>query len=928
MCTDSDRPSGGQVTLIGRDDDLELIDAVLAFAEPAGNALLLLGEPGVGKTALLDAAARRANGRVLRAAGSQFEAELSYAGLNQLLMPLQPTLRRLGAAHRWALRVALGLGEGPPPDRLLVCNATLALLRTAAAHQGVTLIIDDLQWVDRASAGVLAFVARRINGSRVGFLAAVRLTGEGFFERTGLPGHEISPLTEHAAAELLATRFPTAAARTRQRILAVARGNPLALLELPVALTDRQLAADEPLPTALPLSRRLQSVFTARVDQLPTATRDLLLIAAVDATGDLGLLHDAGTPLALPDLVPAEDARLIRLDTVTGRLTFRHPLIRSAMVDVASSSDRRHAHKIIADRSTDHPERRAWHLAEATVEPDEDVARQLQDAARQVLRRGDAVGAVTMLLRAAELSPDPAVRSRRMAHAAYIGADVTGDLRHLEQLLDDARRDPELSGSLGTAVAAAYLLLNRDSDVDTAHRLLVGALQSRAGPFDAADDILVEALHTLLMICFFGGRVELWEPFDRALGRLTPSPPELLAILSGTFADPLHQAIPTLRRLDDAIAGLADEVDPVRIVRIGIAAVYVDRLSGCREALWRVAEDGRQGGAVTSAIDALFLLGVEAFTTGRWDECQELNREGLTLCDSRGYQILAWPGRYGQALIAAASADYPTVDALTERMIEWAAPRGLGAVLMYAHHARDLAALGRGDFETAYQEATAVSPAGVLRSHLPQALWLVMDVVESAVRTGRHREAAAHAAVAAGSGIAAISSRLGLLTAGAIAAAAAPGQASSLFEQALAIPQVERWPFDVARVHLLYGEHLRRAKASGAARTHLAAARAIFERLNAEPWTARAGLELRAAGLGVTTSARLAPLTAQERQIAMLAAGGLTNRQIGERLYLSHRTVGAHLYQIFPKLGITTRAALRDALGTEPADAPPAADTP
>ena len=523
--------------------------------------LLLSGEPGVGKTALLDVAAAEAAAsglRVLRAGGVEFEADISFSGLNQLLLPLREDLSRLDGPARDALSVALGFTEGPLADRLTVASEVLALLRQAASARPLLLVVDDLQWLDRSTAAVLGRVTRRLAGAPVGFLAASRSGEEGFFERGDLPGHEIRPLDQAAAAALIEARFPALADRVRQRLLAEAQGNPLALLELPAALSGPQRTAAQPLPAILPLSRRLQALFASRVSDLPAPARRLLLLAVLDGTGDLGPLRAVvAGPGEFTDLAAAERAGLVRMDGGSGRLAFRHPLTRSAIMELSASDERRAAHRTLAGQLADQPERRAWHLAEAAVEPDERIAGLLEEAAQRILRRGDAVGAVATLLRAAELSPRRADRSSRMALAAYIGADVLGDLKSASQLLNDVRRaDPGIGGSLAAAVAAAHGLLNGDGDVDTAHRLLVGAINSQAGRPDTSDTAFVEALHTLLLVCSFGGRSELWEPFYAAL---PPQPPTVLYLWTHTFADPAHAAIPALGALDDVIARLAEE---------------------------------------------------------------------------------------------------------------------------------------------------------------------------------------------------------------------------------------------------------------------------------------------------------------------------------------------------------------------------------
>jgi DNA-binding CsgD family transcriptional regulator len=375
-----------------------------------------------------------------------------------------------------------------------------------------------------------------------------------------------------------------------------------------------------------------------------------------------------------------------------------------------------------------------------------------------------------------------------------------------------------------------------------------------------------------------------------------------------------------LGQLDAVIAAMDAETDPTRIVRIGIAAFYVDRLAACRNALWRVVHDGRAGGAVASAIQALILLSYNDIQSGDWEEADMLAEEALQLCEGCGYQLFEWPARCCKALLAAARGGYDATLALTDEMIAWATPRGVRAAWHYAWYARGLAALGRGAFEDAYQSATAISPAGVLASHIQPALWVPMDLIEAAVRTGRHAEASAHVTAMRDADVAALSPRLALLATASEAITAPDDLAPGLFEKALAIPGADRFPFDLARVRLCYGERLRRARVTTGSRAQLTAALEIFERLGARPWASRAASQLRAAG---RTDPRADlrerdPLTRQEREIAMLAAAGLSNKEIGQRLFMSHRTVGAHLYQIFPKLGITSRAALRDALADLP----------
>jgi DNA-binding CsgD family transcriptional regulator len=909
-------------SVVGRSGELDRLRAFVHRSATDGEALLLFGEPGVGKTLLLDAAAdvaSAAGARVLRAGGVEFEAEMSFSGLNQALLPLFGEFARLSAAHHDALNVALGLGEGPAPDRLVVSNATLALLRQAATDRPLVVIVDDLPWLDRASAGVLGFVARRLAGSRVGFLAASRSGEESFFDRAGLAELEVRPLDDDAAARLVAARFPALAPGLRERVLVEARGNPLALLELPTALSGVASAPSRGRGSALPLTGRLQMLFASRIRALPARTRQLLLLMALDGTGDVRVLRVHAGGRGFGDLDPAERARLASVEERTRRLVFRHPLIRSVVVELSTGEERRGANRVLAELWADQPDRRAWHLADATVEPDEQVAMLLEKAAYRILARGDGVASVAAFTRASELSPRDSDCSRRLAEAAYIGADVTGELRSASRLLTEVRRgDPELKRSLEASVAASAVMLSADGDVDTAHRLLVAAIERRADRGGVGDAALEEGLYTLMVVCFFAGRAEQWAPFHRAIARLTRHLPATLYLSSRFLADPVRTAPAALEQLDAAIEGLAHEVDPNQIVRTAMAGVYVDRLAGCREALRRVVREGREGGAIASCINAGTLLGVDDFCTGQWDEAWQLFDEAVELYEAHGYLLFAWRDRAYQAKLAAARGDYDTTRALIDRMIQWAAPRRVRALQRFAWHAQALAALGRGDFEEAYEHATAISPAGTLASHVPDALYVLMDVVEAAVRTGRHAEAAAHVAAMREANIAALSSRLALVVGGSAALAAADDGALRLFDDALAIPGVERWPFDLARVQLAYGERLRRAQATSRSRPHLAAALESFERLGARPWATRAANELRATGQSKPRADERDrdSLTPQEHEIAMLAAAGLTNKQIGQRLFLSHRTVGGHLHRVFPKLGVTSRAALRDALAS------------
>ncbi|MFI0202827.1 MULTISPECIES: LuxR family transcriptional regulator [Streptomyces] len=904
--------------LIGRAADLARIDRFLvtvARTPDGGGPLLLLGEPGVGKTALLAAAVARAERRgmhVVAAAGQEYRAHLSHSGLGRLIA--ETAAARPPVDPGEALAVALGHRDGSPPDHEAVARDVLSLFARLAGHRPTLIVVDDVQWLDPASATILGDVARRMAGFASGMLCAAREGSDSFFDHSGLPIHDVRPLGESDAQDLLERSFPALAPRVRRRLITEARGNPLALLELPIALDASPPRTAAALPERLPLSRKLQSAFASRITGLPPTTRYLLLLAALDATGDLDVVRRAATGrCGLKHLAPAERAQLIRVHEPAG-LRFRHPLTRSAVVELATSDQRRSGHRALARAWQEVPERQAWHLAQAAQGPDEGVAALLERAAGVIGGRGDGPAAVAALLRAADLTPSAPERARRLAEAACTSANISGDLRDVPHLLDTARRTAPGADSPAMAVAGAAYLLNGSGDIDTAHRLLCGALTTRPAPYDPADTALADALHALLLVCFFGGRPELWPQFDAALARY-PLPPVLLAAARRTFADPARTGPADLAVLDEAIAGLTHDPDPRRIVRTAIAGAYLDRLDGCIEALHRVVAGGRRGEHIAPAIDALFLLGNHAWLTGQWQHLQATAREGLDLCEQHHYPMQAWVGRYLLACTAAARGDHESTRTLTDRMSHWAGPRRADTVRAYAAHARTLSALGQGNFEEAYQQATLITPPGTLPSHAPHAMWTFMDLVEAAMRTGRRTEARDHAAAARTAGLDALSPRLRMLV-HAAGALTADDDRHTGFQDALSVEGAERWPFDLARIHLHYGERLRRARARSRARHHLGTAADLFGQLGAAPWADRANQELRACGTPARTAPRSATavLTPQQREIATLAAAGLTNKRIAERLSLSPRTVSTHLYQLFPKVGVTSRAGLRDAL--------------
>lgn len=923
--------------LFGRGVELLRIARFLDRARHSGDIRLVRGEPGVGKSALLAAAGEQAHAAgmlVLRASGSEFEADVSYSGLNQLLLPLREELSRLPSGSQEALAVALGFGPGPPPGALLVCNAALSLLVAVAEQTPMLLLVDDIQWMDRASAVVVGFIARRVDGHPIGLVMSYRTGSESFLDRRGLTEQVVDPLARDGAEQLVDDRFPHLPPQTRRRVLDLAQGNPLALVELPDSLTGPPTRTVDQ-PDVVPLSDRLHALFASRITALPEATRRLLLVAAFDGAGDVRVLREvAGEQPGLGDLAPAERAQLVHVDDGAARITFRHPLIRSTIVAMSTHEERRHAHLVLADSLHGDEERQAWHLAAAAVGPDDAAAGRLDRVARRIMLRGDTLGAVSALVRAAELSTTTAARGRRLAEAAYIGAESGGSVSDggdPENLLAQARRaGPDPSGSLHAANAATFLMLNTDGDIDTAHRLLVGAIETADHGYRADDTALIEAMHTLLLLSWYACTPSHWEPFFRALRKLTPEPPELLALASRTFADPLRAGAAAAPDLERILARLPGEDDPSKIIRIGAASVYLDRLADTREAHWRVVHQGRGGGSPRRHIGALMHLCLDDYLTGRWDEAEELASEGQQLCTTTDFNFFTWYFLYNRAVIAAGRGRADEAFALADEMSHWAKPRGVASVVLYAHHPRALAASATGDFDAAFRHAAALSPAGVLTSYVPQCTWVMFDLVEAALRTGRDEDARAHLEAMRETDVAALSPRMELIQRGVEALVLGDETADARLEALLVSPSCDRWLFEACRIRLAHAENLRRRKIGDRARRHLLDAREGFAAVGAQPWLLRAQQELRAIGFREAhdpPTAASSPLTAQEMEIAHLAASGMTNRQIAERLYLSHRTVGAHLYRVFPKLGVSSRAGLRDALSAHPSPERPVTRT-
>jgi DNA-binding CsgD family transcriptional regulator len=907
--------NGGE--LIGREDEMSLLRAFLAGAALRGGHLMWCGMPGVGKTAILDAAVRLvgADTLVLRAAGSPHEADIRFSGLSQLLRPTRKAIDELAPDFGRPLTVACGFDMGRPPDPQLVADAALALLREISTARRVLLVVDDLQCVDRATLATIHWLIRHCRGHSIGLLATYRMGASLPFDRRGLRERELGRLAETAASALVGDRFPTLPSAAHRWVLDNARGNPLALLELPKVVDDADPASRRwQLP---PLTPPLSARYTGCVKALPEMTRRLLLLAALDATGELSGLRAASPGCdVVAELDPATHGRLITIDADAKRVIFGHPIVRSAVVELSTSEERRAAHLSLAAALTDQPDRHAWHLADAAVEPDERVAALLETAAHRAERVGNPVEAAWALSRSADLTPDPGQRARRLIAAADWHTRATGELQRASDALTEAGRlDPGSRSSLQSVIVAAFLALHGDGNVDLAHRTLTAAI---TGTLDGDEPMVMNAaMHAaLLAVCRFGARAELWASYFRFVERCGADEMALWLLQTRTTVDPVREAPAALQHLDRRIGELVQEQDPNRIEQVAAAATYVDRVGRCRPQLLTIIENAGRGRAVTTVINAITHVALDDLRSGRWDDAQTRLEYGLDLCQAKDFRLLGWPLQFGQAMLSAARGDTATAERLASDMTRWAARTGAHLLHTYTHHTLALCALGRGDYQTAYEHAAAITAPGTFPANVAHALWVAFDLVEAAVRSNKPAAARSHVRAMQEMGISNLSPRLRLVVGAAEAMAAPAEECVPLFDLALALPEATKWPFEHARLQLIYGERLRRARAIAAARTQLASALATFQLLNAVPWAAHAEAELLAAGV---TGARpdVLPkvvLTPQERRVAALGASGMSNKQIAQRLAISPRTVSTHLQQVFPKLAINSRAALRAAL--------------
>lgn len=911
--------------MFGRETEREVLSEFTAAS--SGRVLVLRGDAGVGKSALLDHAAELAaeqGHRVIRAAGVEAESELPFAGLHQFLYPLLSFIDQLDQAQQRVFDVVFGRGGNTSPSVMTLGIAVLDLLSLAASHEPLLLVLDDGQWLDASSTEVCGFVGRRLTGSAVKLLVGLRAGVPSGFDTAALPELPVATLSEAAAEELLDTRHVGLEPRIRRLVLDEARGNPLALLELPPHVSGargERGGGNISGYTGIPLPQRLHQVYGARIESLDPPVRAELLRGALDGVG-AGTAADRtrGTRYRMRDADEAAARGLLNVDPLSGDFVFRHPLVRSTVVQMATPNQRRAAHAVLADLHREDLERRATHLAASTIDPDEQVAATLEAAADSATLRGGALAAVGWLTRAAELSESSEERHRRLGNAAYI-AGHSGQLEHAQQLVGTGG-GPGANDSPASALAAGYAALFGDGDVRSTQRQVCAAVESMCDAgLREPDEVFTRLVDLLLVINQYAGDEAAWARTHRILGDVGHLVPPLTRIYEDAWGDVVRRGADLHERVERAFADPQD-LEPWDVTRLCVAAYHVDTLSQYRPHLQRTVDREVETGAVADAMTMLNLIMLDQIAVGEWAEAERTGQRCLELTTTHQHSLFVHHTQAYLGLLAALRGDVERARELQALVDAWARPRGVGFLTQIADATGTAAALSEGDYEAAYLHAIGLTPPGTFTPYAHQASRSLLDLVEAALHTGRSQQARAHALAARGANLPDISPRLALITYGALAMTAEDAaEAEAMYDRAESHPAAVAFPFEHARIRLAHGIRLRHTQGRKAARPSLTLAAETFERLGAPEWAERARAELRATGTAApSSSAPFAALTWQEQRIADLAARGLTNKEIGERIHLSPRTVSSHLYRVFPKLGITSRAALRDALGKLPSD--------
>jgi len=910
-----------QFALVGRDKErTELERLVIATREGLSGAVVIRGEAGVGKTALLEAAVRDAPDlRHLHLSGVEAESGFAFAGLHRLLVGQLAGAAELPTPQREALDVAFGRSPGPAADPFLVGLATLSLLAQIATGRPTLVTVDDAHWLDRESLLVLGFTARRLDAEGVAMVFAARHEGMDLSPFDGLASIDVEALPDEDALELLRMVVGgTVDRRVADRVLQATSGNPLALRDLGASLSVRQLDGSEALPEPLSVGRRMEDHYVAVVERLPEPTRRWLLLASAEPLGDLAAITAAAARLVLPSdaAEPAERARVVAL---RGRVVFRHPLVRSAVYGAATAVDRRTVHHVLAQVITPDidQDRHVGHLANAAAGPDEVVAAELERAAERAEHRGGFAARAELLHRAATLTPDPGRAAGRTLAAAE-SAFQAGSYRRSVALLEDI--DPR---HLDHCQQARRQLVEAHSvglsgDAGASGEISMKCLRAAVLARDDDADLAQRALAMACIGAMFADRhlegTTLEEIADSA--RSTPAgsggaEAMLVAAFAGLVSDGYVAAMPAI---DRAVGALLDPATPDDIVLqryvlgVTLCTVRLDHATAwaLEERAVRIA---RATGALGQLDALLYTMSMTATVLGHLDEADDLLSEGVQLHtvlarSSREFDIYRHP-----ELAAWRGGDRSAIEETIRLTAEAGVAMGHGAVVTVAEVGRMILELSCGDYDAASVAASGLIAQEGFSMHTR----VLPDLVEAASRSGR-RDDAAEALELLRSRVAAARTPLGLgVLARAEALMAEGSVAEGHYREAVERLGAPESRADLARAHLVYGEWLRRQRRRTDARDQLRMAHDRFTAMGAAGFAERARIELAATGERVRsrTEESSRELTSQERQIAMLAAEGLTNAEIASRLFISAPTVDYHLRKVYRKLDIGSRRQLR-----------------
>ncbi|WP_431900429.1 ATP-binding protein [Nonomuraea sp. bgisy101] len=905
---------GAPVELINRFSERELLTGFLAAVRAGeGRALVLSGDAGLGKTALLDDMAANALGlRVLRVSGMQSEMELAFAGLHQLCGPLLDRVEALPTPQQLALQTAFGLAEGPPPARFMVGMAVLSLLSEASREQPLLCVVDDMHWLDRASAQALGFVARRLGADPIGIVFGARTPTD---EVAGVRELRLGGLADQHAHELLSFALTGPLdTRVRDQIVAETRGNPLALLELPRTMSREELAGGFGFPGTAPLTGRIEDSFARQLDALPDDTRLLICLASAEPSGEAKLIWRAASLLGISH-VAARPATEVGLADFGQRISFRHPLLRRAAYQSATAEQRRAVHRALAestDPDTD-PDRRAWHRAQATDGTDEEAAADLERSASRAHARGGPNAAAAFLEQAAALTVDPA---RRADHAAAHAHMSAGSYDRVLELLAIVRAEPltELQSARADLLRGNVAFASGLGS-DGPPLLLKAAKQLEPLDLDLARETYLNAW----MAAMFAGDLavggSLADVSRAARGLPVSAQPDeaelVLDALARIIVDGPAAAALVLRRAVSAIVDAS--LTPEQVLRWGwfahAAAVGNWDFTNWRFLLEREVKVLRTAGAFDLLPIVLAALGTVTTWSGEFAASTAMFAEAETICEVTGAPADA----IGPTMLACLRGDEEKAVPLIHSMIAAAEVTGQGMSVTYANWVAAVLYNSLGRYSEALAAAVASSESS---SDLFIALWSLPELVEAATRTGDIPAAEAALARLAESTTAG-GTDVGLgLEARSRALLSSGDVAERLYLEA--IDRLGRTPLrpELGRAHLLYGEWLRRDNRRVDARHQLKTAHEMFVDLGMRAFAERARRELLATGERVRQSAAESEntLTAQETLIVQLASDGLTNPEIGAQMFLSARTVEWHLRKVFGKLGITSRRQLAAAL--------------